>query len=154
MIIVSIQLSHRQPNLMKNSTEPTLKEQGKETIPDAPEEVGLSIPYAINVWPKYPVNSCSLFPFNSRYLYFENPVSRFFSLEYPRIPSMFYPNIPHPITPYEASFLKVRHTVTAAVWERGTKSELEWEVEIEYIFRFLRVDSKIQTTKVSFSGLN
>ena len=49
---------------MKNSTEPTLKEQGKETIPDAPEGVGLSIPYTINVWPKYPVNSCSLFPFN------------------------------------------------------------------------------------------
>ena len=68
---------------MKNSTEPTLKEQGKETIPDAPEGVGLSIPYTINVWPKYPVNSCSLFPFNSRYLYFENPVSRFFSLSIP-----------------------------------------------------------------------
>lgn len=82
------------------------------------------------------------------------PFPAFFSLEYPRIPSTFYPNIPHPITPYKAFFLKVRHTVTAAVWERGTKSELEWEVEIEYIFRFLRVDSKIQTTKVSFSGLN
>lgn len=68
---------------MKNSTEPTLKEQGKETIPDAPEGVGLSIPYTIKVWPKYPVNSCSLFPFNSRYLYFENPVSRFFSLSIP-----------------------------------------------------------------------
>ena len=68
---------------MKNSTEPTLKEQGKETIPDAPEEVGLSIPYTINVWPKYPVNSCSLFPFNSRISILKIPFPAFFPSSIP-----------------------------------------------------------------------